>query len=59
MAATALTCPTFSAMSTSTTGRNSNIALLSKVGDVNEGIATHFAASTPAKSTSPISAATT
>ena len=59
MAATALTCPTFSAINTRTTGKNKSIALLSKVGDVNDGIATHLAASTPAKSTSPIKAAIT
>ena len=57
MAATAFTCPTFSAINTRTTGKNNNIALLSKVGDVNDGNATHLADSTPEKSTSPINAA--
>ena len=58
IAATALTCPTFSAISTSTTGRNKMIALPLNVGVVNVGSATHFAPLMPSVFTSPIPSAT-
>ena len=58
-AATAFTCPMFSAISTKTTGRNKIMALDEKVGVVKVGIPTQAALLTPAKSTSPIRAATT
>ena len=57
MAATALTCPTFSAIKTRTTGRNRITALVLKVGVANSGNPNQLAFFTPSKSTSPISAA--
>ena len=47
MAATALTCPTFSAMRTSTTGRKRIMMLNLNVGVSKAGAATHLAALIP------------
>ena len=57
IAETAFTCPTFSAMRTSTTGKNKTIAFPLNVGDVNVGNANHFAALIPSVFTSPIAKA--
>ena len=58
MAATALTCPVFSAMSTITTGAISAMARQLKVGPVKSGSPTQSASPTGPKSISPATAAT-